>query len=362
MKVLSVLLFASVVIDAVAGLLGGTIVKSGTKRYVAGLRQTNDPNSLDYFTFCGGVLITPTHVLTSAACTYLFPTNYVAIGAHSLGTKGDGVEIKVVKVTTHPQFNPNITGYDIAVLELDGFTTIEPIKLPTPTDVRTGMWIAAMGWGVTGPEGKASPELRRLSQQVVTNDACRKALDFDIQQDQLCAGGEENKSTCTGDTGGPAILEHNTASDSDDVLIGLVSGGRGCGVKGLPTVYTRVPNLLDWIKQQTVMDIRTYNEAMASPQAYKWKEYHVSINRMKTHRFTMNLFRELKLPTDARAKLVEITDASRYFGKFEEYEEQSAKCKRVDLLRWKKMDKSGHLTSYMERKGFSIPTPSYQTC
>ncbi|KAI9910901.1 hypothetical protein PsorP6_010386 [Peronosclerospora sorghi] len=70
---------------------------------------------------------------------------------------------------------------------------------------------------------------------------------------------------------------------------------------------------------------------------------------MKTHRFTMNPFRELKLTPDARAKLVEITDAI-ILETFEEYEEHLAKCKRVDLHRWKKIDKSGPLTSYMERK------------
>ncbi|KAI9895509.1 hypothetical protein PsorP6_019648 [Peronosclerospora sorghi] len=66
----------------------------------------------------------------------------------------------------------------------------------------------------------------------------------------------------------------------------------------------------------------------------------------------MNPFRELKLTTDARAKLVEITDAI-ILEKFEEYEEHLAKSKQVDLLRWKKIDKSGPLTSYIERKCYN---------
>ncbi|KAI9910341.1 hypothetical protein PsorP6_010385 [Peronosclerospora sorghi] len=70
---------------------------------------------------------------------------------------------------------------------------------------------------------------------------------------------------------------------------------------------------------------------------------------MKTHRFLMNPFQELKLTTDARAQLVEITDAI-ILEKFEEYEEHVANCKRVDLHRWKKIDKSGPLTVYLERK------------
>ncbi|KAG7384441.1 hypothetical protein PHYPSEUDO_002629 [Phytophthora pseudosyringae] len=64
----------------------------------------------------------------------------------------------------------------------------------------------------------------------------------------VCAGGEQGKSPCQGDTGGPFIKE-NAQGDGggDDVLIGLVSGDKGCGVKGSPAIYSRVSSTLPWI-------------------------------------------------------------------------------------------------------------------
>ncbi|KAI9895638.1 hypothetical protein PsorP6_019614 [Peronosclerospora sorghi] len=254
MKVISVIVFASVFVDPVAGIVGGTIVNWNTKTYVAGLRQTIDPKSYDDYTYCGGVLITSTHVLTSATCTRQYPANFVAVGDHlQMGGYPDvGEQINVVKVTTHPHFDQKTNAYDIAVLKLGKPAKAKPVNLPAPNAVKTGMWISAMGWGMTSadPNGASSAELLRVSQQVVTNDACRKALNFNIQMEQLCAGGVANKSVCTGDIGGPAILENNPKTDSDDVLMGVITGGGVCGAEGAPSVYTRVPSLLGWIKQQ----------------------------------------------------------------------------------------------------------------
>jgi len=47
------------------------------------------------------------------------------------------------------------------------------------------------------------------------------------------------KSCVTGDSGGPLCLK--------DKLYGCVSGGFGCGHKGLPVIYTNVASFKDWI-------------------------------------------------------------------------------------------------------------------
>ncbi|KAH8022997.1 hypothetical protein HPB51_009601 [Rhipicephalus microplus] len=47
-----------------------------------------------------------------------------------------------------------------------------------------------------------------------------------------------------GDSGGPAMQMH----EDRVVLAGIVSWGEGCGRKGLPGVYTRVSQYLDWIE------------------------------------------------------------------------------------------------------------------
>ncbi|KAI9909933.1 hypothetical protein PsorP6_010375 [Peronosclerospora sorghi] len=74
---------------------------------------------------------------------------------------------------------------------------------------------------------------------------------------------------------------------------------------------------------------------------------------METHRFTRNPFRELQLPAEDRATLVEITDAI-ILDKFEDYEAHLQHGKQVDLRRWKKIATSGPTSSYLERKSSNL--------
>ncbi|RLN97141.1 hypothetical protein BBJ28_00026850 [Nothophytophthora sp. Chile5] len=60
----------------------------------------------------------------------------------------------------------------------------------------------------------------------------------------VCAGGQTNKDSCQGDSGGPLISEMS----AEDVLIGVVSWGNGCGLAGYPGVYARVSSGREWIE------------------------------------------------------------------------------------------------------------------
>ena len=62
---------------------------------------------------------------------------------------------------------------------------------------------------------------------------------------QVCAGAEEGKDSCSGDSGGGLFIQ-----DTRDTwhLLGIVSyGARDCG-NSKPGVYTRVSNYTDWIQ------------------------------------------------------------------------------------------------------------------
>ncbi|EGZ06493.1 serine protease trypsin-like protein [Phytophthora sojae] len=175
MKVVSTLISASLLIGSVSAILGGWKIPQGSKTYVTGLRSTVDPKSPDDFSFCGGALISPTHVLTTASCTTTASANFPS--------------------------------------------KYKPVKLPAPggADIRSG-----------------------------TNADCSKATKSTVDNSQVCAGGAQGKSPCQGDTGGPFIKE-NGRGDADDVLVGLVSGGSGCGVNGSPAIYSRVSSAVPWI-------------------------------------------------------------------------------------------------------------------
>ncbi|KAG6616433.1 Glucanase inhibitor protein [Phytophthora cinnamomi] len=250
MKIISTLISASVLVGSVSAILDGQTVPQGSKTYTTGLRSTVDPKSADDFSFCGGVLISPTHVLTTASCTTTASANFVSVGAHYINGGDDGDEIKVKHVKDHPHFNATTLANDFSVLTLVKPSKYKPVKLPAPggADIRSGMWATAMGWGLTAapPKGMGAEELQALSQQVISNDACRTALKSStIDMSHVCAGGEQGKSPCQGDTGGPFIKE-NGKGDGDDILIGLVSGG-SCGVKNSPAIYSRVSSALPFI-------------------------------------------------------------------------------------------------------------------
>lgn len=60
--------------------------------------------------------------------------------------------------------------------------------------------------------------------------------------EMICAGdfGDEDKSTCAGDSGDPFML--------DDTVYGIATYGLGCGNASMPSVYTSVYYHMDWIK------------------------------------------------------------------------------------------------------------------
>lgn len=75
------------------------------------------------------------------------------------------------------------------------------------------------------------------------------ARKVDLWQGQMCAGGEEGKDSCKGDSGGPLMWENPKGNKVFEV-IGIVSfGPRNCGTEFVPGVYTKVYEYLPWIHQ-----------------------------------------------------------------------------------------------------------------
>ena len=164
----------------------------------------------------------------------------------------DGDEIKVIKVTKHPQFDANTLANDFAILTLAKASTKKPVRLPAVggADIRSGSWATAMGWGITSAsaDAMASEKLKQLHQQILPNNFCRDVLKIQMTMSHVCAGGQRGQSPCEGDIGGPVIVA-DASGKGNDVLIGLIgAGGGGCGVKqGVPGIYARVSSALPWI-------------------------------------------------------------------------------------------------------------------
>lgn len=54
------------------------------------------------------------------------------------------------------------------------------------------------------------------------------------------------KFICTGDSGGPMVIQRN---DKRFQLTGVISWGIGCAEPNQPGVYTRISEFRDWINQ-----------------------------------------------------------------------------------------------------------------
>lgn len=207
-----------------------TEVKGG-KTYIAGIRSTKDGHN-----FCLGVLISPSHVLTSTVC---IPHNirWVSLGSNSSSGTSSGEQIKVVALLVHP----NNTDYrhDFLILELDLATELKPVLLDShKTIVQIGMKGARLGWNDTLAEAVQSRYLQSVEVDFVSNKVCSKHLSID--KSNLCSHSE---SSCKGDKGGAVIVTLKKI----EILVGIVSSNEGCGQVGGISIYSRVSAVRPWI-------------------------------------------------------------------------------------------------------------------
>ncbi|KFB42872.1 trypsin [Anopheles sinensis] len=204
---------------------------------------------------CGGVVLAPSWVLTTALCMVYPPGGYLAPGVVQvrLGTEDGNIawgpnDKPVVAVVPHPNFNKATKNFNVALLKMKQNiayeTRIKCIKLvdanaPLPVDQQ----VEVTGYGSTDPEKPAlDAKLRSVDVTIVDPDLCYLKYQADeeitITRNMFCAAGL-GRDACQYDAGGPAVYQ--------DRLVGLISHGAGCASMDFPGIYTRISAVRGWI-------------------------------------------------------------------------------------------------------------------
>ncbi|XP_049283463.1 CLIP domain-containing serine protease 14D-like [Anopheles funestus] len=225
---------------------------------------------------CGGAIINERYVLTAAHCianiNRAWTLTAVRLGEWDLESVEDCStshgelicaepvqDIPIEKVLVHPGYTVSKTSVknDIAQIRLARLVQfndyVQPICLPIEPAERTmsydGKRFVVAGWGQT-EEALQSRYKLFVGVAGVPEQQCRQQYpEANIDQTQVCAGGTANKDSCRGDSGGPLMYVGQRNSEGVLYLGGLVSFGRQCGLQGVPGVYTRVNQYIEWIVQ-----------------------------------------------------------------------------------------------------------------
>ncbi|MFD5437624.1 serine protease [Kitasatospora sp. NPDC127067] len=199
---------------------------------------------------CGGSLVTPRWVLTSASCvTGLLPAD-VEVRAGSDMYYAGGVTAAVTQVVIHPNYNPATFDANLALLELASpLTTSSSIKpVPLANALPAAGTVAEItGWGAENPALELPPTLKAAELTMFSQSNCQKYKNGRLTSGMFCAGDPTGVTdTCPEDGGDPLV--HNGA------LIGVYSWGGACGLAApnpSSPVFTNVVTYASWINTAT---------------------------------------------------------------------------------------------------------------
>lgn len=241
--------------------IGGGVTSISAAPWMAQLWYYDDKGTTDtgddVSFFCGATVVSPTKILTSAACVSGWDwADYgvVVTGTDQLptnDTSGDtdlhgGTLSAVWRQWTDPSYRlaaDDSTDNDVAVLTLPAPVAAEPLPITTAGDTSSyqpGTQARLYGWGATSStDDDLSQSLESATLPVDSDASCSAYYGADFVAGHMtCAGTASGTDTdtvtaCDGDFGGPLVVAGR--------LVGVMSWGvQGCVAQGSSSVFARV--------------------------------------------------------------------------------------------------------------------------
>ncbi|XP_062549426.1 collagenase-like [Armigeres subalbatus] len=233
-------------------IVNGDIAERGQFPYAVGLLL---PTGV-----CGASLVSANYVLTAAQCINGLTSVTVVLGSTRIFDVLDEGQIRleatVLKV--HPGFEIAPDIFDVGLIQLpQSVPDFTPIRLPNLRQVDAtfvGQQATIIGWGSTSNNGPQSMDLRYIRLQIISVISCRLGLPTQqITDNHICTDSSAS-APCQGDYGGPLTLV-----DSDGITkqVGVFSFSSVLGCESnRPSVFTRMASYLQWIGDNSDVDIR----------------------------------------------------------------------------------------------------------
>ncbi|CAH1365736.1 hypothetical protein MTP99_002005 [Tenebrio molitor] len=207
----------------------------------------------NYMWFCSGSVISEEWILTAGHC--VDGAQSVRIFAGLVKLDGNvGAVSESTEFFLHEGYNSETLENDIGLVKLNKLLSfdnfLKPITLSEEI-LDTNVEITVSGWGTTSDDsGVISQMLNYVDLLTITNSECAKAYGDEIFDGMVCAisGSDSVKSPCSGDSGGPVVID----ADTNPIHVAVVSfvSNDGCEADS-PSGYTRTAFYRDWIKNKT---------------------------------------------------------------------------------------------------------------
>jgi len=213
-------------------------------------------------THCGGTVLRKDVVMTAAHCFHDLSLNtYRIILKEDYILDNDGTEVftSIKSIIPHPQYDSTTLKNDIAILILETHINfdddLQPACLPNPLNTGysslaiEGLSLTISGWGRMG--GRGASQLQKATVKIINRNQCKSRLvalgsvPAKTMDDTMICLLEDGVGSCTGDSGGPAVLK----KDNVYISIGIISWGHNCTFSENPDVLQSVLKHVNWIEE-----------------------------------------------------------------------------------------------------------------